>query len=73
MFEEISNLKLKNVDNGKALSVERVVRKLDKDRYSALVYMLWYINEYESKIKQHKLQSDVPTQLHFRQPNLYNN
>ena len=68
LFEEISNLKLKNVDNGKALSVERVVKKIDKDRYSGLVYLLWYINEYESKIYQPK-QSITPN-LQFRKPQL---
>ena len=51
LFEEISNLKIKHMQNG-ALSVEKVVRKLDKDRYSALAYMLWYINEFESKVKE---------------------
>lgn len=52
LFEEISNLKLKN--NGSTLALERVVRKMDKDRFSALAYMLWYINEFESKISQPK-------------------
>ena len=45
LFEEIANLKLKLMQNG-ALSVEKVVRKLDKDRFSALMYVIWYINDY---------------------------
>ena len=44
LFEEIANLKLKQLNNGK-LTIEKVVSKLDKDRVSALIYVLWYINE----------------------------
>lgn len=69
LFEEISNLKLKAVDNNKALSVERVVRKIDKDRYSALVYMLWYINEFETKVFQPKESNSTPL-IQFRKPQL---
>lgn len=45
LFEEISNLKIAHTSRG-GISVEQVVSKLDKDRFSALVYVLWYINEY---------------------------
>jgi ribonucleoside-diphosphate reductase alpha chain len=51
LFEEIANLKLKNMNNG-ALSVEKVVKKLDKDRFSALAYLIWYITEYTSFIQK---------------------
>lgn len=50
LFAEIANLKLKYQPSG-ALSVEKVVRKLDKDRFSALVYCLYYITEYTSTLK----------------------
>lgn len=50
LFEEIANLKLKHMTNG-ALSVEKVVKKLDKDRFSALSYLIFYITEYCSAIK----------------------
>ena len=43
---EISNLKLKHMNNGK-LSVEKVVKRMNKDRFSALAYGLYYINEFE--------------------------
>jgi ribonucleoside-diphosphate reductase alpha chain len=49
LFEEIANLKLKPMTNG-ALSVEKVVKKVDKDRFSALAYLLFYIIEYTSII-----------------------
>lgn len=47
LLDEIANLKLiVNENNGK-LSVERATRKVDKDRYSALAYGLYYIKLYE--------------------------
>jgi len=49
LFEEVSNLKIKYLPSG-ALTVEKVVGKLNKDRFSCLAYMLWYINEFESYI-----------------------
>lgn len=47
LIEEISNLKIKYLSNG-GLTVEKVVSKLNKDRFSALAYLLWYINEFQS-------------------------
>ncbi len=40
-FQETGNLKL--VQNGRNLSVEKVVSKFDKDRFSAVAYLLYYI------------------------------
>ena len=50
LFEEVNNLKIKYLPSG-ALTVEKVVGKLNKDRYSALVYLLWYIMEFCNKPK----------------------
>ena len=47
---QINNLKIKYLPSG-ALTVEKVVGKLNKDRYSALVYLLWYIMEFCNKPK----------------------
>jgi hypothetical protein len=47
LIEEVSNLKIKYLNNG-GLTVEKVVSKLNKDRFSALAYLLWYINEFQS-------------------------
>lgn len=44
-FEETANLKLKHLPSG-AVTLEKVVKKLDKDRVSAVIYVLWYINEF---------------------------
>ena len=45
LFEEIANLKLKHLNNG-GVTIEKVVSKLDKDRVSATIYVLWLINEF---------------------------
>lgn len=51
LFEEIANLKLKHLNNG-GVTIEKVVNKLDKDRVSALIYVLWYISEFARNVKQ---------------------
>lgn len=53
LFEEIANLKLKHTNNG-ALSVEKVVKKMDKDRWSALAYLIFYITEFCGQMKEKK-------------------
>lgn len=45
MFEEIANLKLKVLNNGN-LTVEKTVSKLNKDRFSCLSYVIFYIMEF---------------------------
>ena len=68
LFEEVNNLKLKYLHSG-ALTVEKVVNKLNKDRYSALVYVLWYIMEFCNKPKQKDL-SKLNIQSLFRAPSI---
>lgn len=48
LLEEIANLKLKVMQNGK-YSVEQVTKRVNKDRYSAVAMGLWYIREFEDK------------------------
>lgn len=70
LFEEIANLKLKLMNNN-ALSVEKVVKKVDKDRFSALAYLIYYITEYCSSTKQKLPEGFDPSSLlQFRQPQL---
>ena len=47
LFFEIANLKLKTT--GKALSIERVERRIDKDKFSAVAYCIFYILEFCNK------------------------
>lgn len=71
LFEEIANLKLKHMTNG-ALSVEKVVKKVDKDRFSALSYLIFYITEYCSAIKSNKNNINVSSLTTLaRKPKLY--
>lgn len=66
LFEEISNLKLKHLSNG-GITVERVVRKIDKDRFSALVYLLYLINDIVGFVKPQSQNIDI-SQFKFRAP-----
>lgn len=50
-FQETGNLKL--VQNGRNLSVEKVVNKFDKDRFSAVAYLLYYIVKVEEAGNKH--------------------
>lgn len=51
LFMEITNLRLK-VLSGNNLTVEKVVRKIDKDKFSALSYGIFYIMEFCNKDKE---------------------
>lgn len=49
-FQEVGNLKL--VQIGKNLSIEKVVNKFDKDRFSATAYLLFFIIKIEENDTQ---------------------
>lgn len=51
LIEEIANLQLKHLPSGK-VTVEKLIKKYNKDRFSALAYVLWYIKNYEDNIYQ---------------------
>lgn len=44
LIDEVANLKLKKTESSGKYSVEQVVKRVDKDRWSALVYGLYYID-----------------------------
>ena len=48
LFMEIANLKLK-IMAGNNLTVEKVVKKIDKDKFSALSYCIFYILEFTNQ------------------------
>jgi len=56
LVEEISNLQLRHLSNNK-LSIEKMINKIGKDRYSALSYGLWYIKTFEDNV-YHKEKND---------------
>lgn len=70
LFMEIANLKLK-VMAGNNLTVEKVVKKIDKDKFSALSYCIFYIMEFCNQEK--KRPSFDPSALASlsRKPKLY--
>ncbi len=43
-IDEVANLKIKSTKNNSDITVEQVVRRIDKDRYSATAYGLYYID-----------------------------
>ena len=45
MVEEIANLKLKTLPSG-AITVEKTVSRMNKDRFSCLAYVIFYIMEF---------------------------
>lgn len=49
LVEEIANLRLKHLPSGK-LTIEKVIKRYDKDRFSSLIYALWYIKTFEENI-----------------------
>ena len=51
LVEEISNLKIKHLTNGE-VTVEKVLRKIDKDRFSSLIYALWWAMSYDNVLKK---------------------
>jgi len=71
LFDEIANLKLKDT-NG--LSIEKVVKKMDKDRFSALAYLIYYIIEFQSNVRKNNFNAQSYAQALSklnRKPKLY--
>lgn len=63
-IEEVSNLKLKHLSNG-GLSIDRQTKNMNKDRFSAVQYGLWYIMEYMDNIVIEDTQSDLDYLLSY--------
>lgn len=49
LIEEIANLQLKPLPSGK-VTINKVINKINKDRVSALMYVLWYVKTFEDRI-----------------------
>jgi hypothetical protein len=54
LIEEISNLQLKPLPSGK-VTVAKVIARINKDRFSALAYVLWYIKTFEDNAVQEEM------------------
>ena len=66
---EIANLKLK-VMAGNNLTVEKVVKKIDNDKFSALSYCIFYILEFCNQEKKKPTNFDPSQAFQIRQPKL---
>lgn len=69
LIEEVANLKLKQNPNGK-YTIEQLTKRVDKDRYSALAMGLWYIKNFEDKVKD-KTNQNANDFFFMRQPKIY--
>lgn len=56
LIDEVANLKLKKTQ--KSMTVEQVVKKVDKDRYSALAYALYYISLFLERVAEEEDTTD---------------
>lgn len=50
LVEEIINLKIKHLTNGE-VTVEKALSKIDKDRFSSLIYALWWAMSYDNNLE----------------------
>lgn len=66
LIEEIANLKLES--NGKSLAIKKEVSKIDKDRFSALAYAIFYALEFENTVQQQDY--DLDDIFSFRAPQI---
>lgn len=69
LLEEVANLKIKHLQSGK-LSLEQVTKRVDKDRYSSLSMVLWYVKNYMDKVVVKENINPRNYQL-IRRPNIY--
>jgi ribonucleoside-diphosphate reductase alpha chain len=58
LIDEVSNLKLKKTQN--SITVEQVVKRIDKDRFSAISYGLYYINLFLDRQEVEEYDDDDP-------------
>ena len=58
LIEEISNLKLKQLTNGR-YGIERITRRLDKDRFSAVAYCAYYIMKFEDDYETDEKDNEI--------------
>ena len=65
-IEEVANLQLETLNGGK-LSVKQNTKVIDKDRYSSMAYLLFYIFKYENNSIEEK-KVDITQMLVFKQP-----
>ena len=69
-IEEVSNLQLEHMSNGR-LGIKQITKRVDKDKFSAVSYGLYYIMKYENNVFQKKDPVDINQLLStFKKPSL---
>ncbi|QWU13391.1 Terminase-like family [Paenibacillus sophorae] len=69
LIEEIANLKVVTQNNGK-LTVQQLTKRIDKDRYSALMMGIWYIKNFLNKVIEEK-EINIKNFSLTRKPKIY--
>ena len=69
LIEEVANLSLEQLNGGK-LTVKRNSKSIDKDRYSALVYMIWYIMTQQNKSREEEEEFNIASICCFSSPKI---
>lgn len=69
LIEEVANLSLEQLNGGK-LTVKRNSKSIDKDRYSALVYMIWYIMTQQNKTREEEEEFNIASICCFSSPKI---
>ena len=65
-LEELANLQLETLNGGK-LGIKQATKAIDKDRYSATAYCLFYIMKHENRT-QEEINTDYTQLLRFNPP-----
>jgi len=69
LIDEIQNLKLETLPSGK-LTVKQQAKRVNKDRYSALMMGLWYVSAFMNKVIEEK-EINIEKFSLTRKPNIY--
>ena len=65
LIDELNNLKLKPTGVQNQFKIERISRSIEKDRFSALEYVLYRIKYYEDKAYSKKELKNIAQYIHF--------
>ena len=69
LIEEVANLSLRQLNGGK-ITVEQNSKSIDKDRYSALVYMAWYVMNHQNKSREEEEEFNINSVCLFSSPKI---
>ena len=65
LIDQLNNLRLKPTGEKNQFKVERITRSIEKDRFSALQYLLYRVKYYEDKANHRKVKKNVKDYIFF--------